>query len=166
MTTRGPTYIHGEVKGKFTTKSVQNSVNRFRDFDYYNYGIFEKALRETFKQLTHIPNNQKYYILENPELDFLPEDALPRPLLPYISRSVSRELYDLRMSLYNQAVLKAAQNNFTVLDPRSALCDELSCRYFDKKFLYADDDHFSIYGSHFIAGHFQRNIFGDLPPVK
>lgn len=158
MTTRGPTYIHGDVSGKFTTKAVKKSLITFKNKDFYNYEVFEQALQKSFENIK-VPLKGKFYILENPELDFSPEDALPRPLVPYLTRTVSRQLYDLRMLYYNQAVKRASNSNFTVLDPRGLLCNDDSCEYFSGKFLYADDDHFSVYGSGLVADFFQKDIF-------
>ena len=158
MTTRGPTYIHGEVSGKYSTNSVKSSLNTYNDKDIYNYEIFVKAMQKSFQRI-NLPPEAKFYILENPELDFSPEDALPRPLLPYSARTVSRKFYDLRMSKYNDAVKRASMDNFKVLDPRGLLCKDDNCEYFSGKFLYADDDHFSIYGSGLAAEFFQKDIF-------
>ena len=64
------------------------------------------------------------------------------------------------MSKYRESVYNHRSLKLSVLDPLNALCDDTKC--FSKikgKFLYADDDHFSKFGSIYIANYFQNEIF-------
>lgn len=84
MTTRGPVYIHGEVEGIFTEKSVNKSLstirNKKKSLITPNYTNFSNGFNNTIQMLNDLPNIKKiYYILENPELDFLPKEVIPRP---------------------------------------------------------------------------------------
>jgi len=73
---------------------------------------------------------------------------------------VGRTLYLKRMSKYRESVYNHRSSKLSVLDPLNALCGDTKC--FSKikgKFLYADDDHFSKFGSIYIANYFQNEIF-------
>jgi len=169
MTTRGPVYIHGEVEGIFTEKSVNKSLstirNKKKSLITPNYTNFSNGFNNTIQMLNDLPNIKKiYYILENPELDFLPKEVIPRPYDFFnisINRdTVSRTLYFKRMSKYREGISNLSFSKFSVLDPLNALCDDTKC--FSKikgRFLYADDDHFSKFGSIYIANYFQNEIY-------
>ena len=74
--------------------------------------------------------------------------------------TVSRTLYLKRMSKYRESVYNYRSSKLSVLDPLNALCGDTKCFYKIKgKFLYADDDHFSKFGSIYIANYFQNEIF-------
>ena len=169
MTTRGPVYIHGEVEGIFTEKSVNKSLSIIRDkkksFITPSYANFSKGFNNTIQTLEDLPNIKKiYYILENPELDFLPKEVIPRPFDFFdisINRdTVNRTLYLKRMSKYREGISNFRFSKLSVLDPLNALCDDTKC--FSKikgRFLYADDGHFSKFGSIYIAKYFQNEIY-------
>ena len=73
---------------------------------------------------------------------------------------VVKALYLKRMSKYRETISNFRFSKFSVLDPLNALCDDTKC--FSKikgRFLYADDDHFSKFGSKYIANYFQNEIF-------
>jgi len=159
LVTRGPVYIHGEVDGKFTQESVLHSLENFVDREHLNYKSYGLGIQRFWGQLNHIKAKDRFYMLENPELDFSPKDALPRFLFKSNEWQINRNLYDLRMLSYNNVVTKAGEKNFQILDPRDAICFLTACQFYDKKFLYADDDHFSIWGSYKVMEHFNRQIF-------
>lgn len=163
IATRGPVYIHDETERPFTQKTVETSLQTFIDPEIYTYDIYQEGLESAFLNLSARPRVDLFYMLENPELDFEPEDTLPRPFVKTHDKFVSRPLYDLRMAQYNKAVQAAMGNKLTILDPRDAMCDRLECRFFNKRLLYADDDHFSEYGSYFILKHFEKEIFDSSP---
>jgi hypothetical protein len=167
MATRGPVYIHGEIKGNFTeeniTKSLQLVKNQKLTYENYYYGF-----KNTMQVLENIPNIKKvFYKLENPEFDFLPKETISRPYDFFgisINRdTISRKLYLQRMSLYRENFFKLSFSKLLVLDPIEALCDDDICySKVEDQFLYADDDHFSEFGSIYIANYFQNIIFNDF----
>jgi len=159
ITTRGPSYIHGETPRPFTADNVQATLENFRDKERYNYESFGKGLVAAAQKLSHMGKGSIFYMLENPELDFSPADSLPRPFVRSQSKFVSRKLYDIRMEKYNETVTNAAKNRMTVLNPRNAMCDDTKCHFFKKRLLYSDDDHFSEYGGYYILSHFEDRIF-------
>jgi peptidoglycan/LPS O-acetylase OafA/YrhL len=167
MTTRGPVYIHGEVDGILTEENIKKNLSLIKNqkITYENY--FD-GFKNTMEVLENIPHIKKvFYKLENPELDFLPKETISRPYDFFgtsVNRdTISRKLYLQRMSLYRENIFKLSFSKLLVLDPIKALCDDDIC--FSKvegKFLYADDDHFSEFGSIYIANYFQNIIFNDF----
>lgn len=164
MATRGPVYIHGEVEGLFTNESVDNSLALVKDpkqtYDTYFEGFKNTLLR--LEKTTHV--KEVFIKLENPELDFLPKEVTPRPYDYFdtgTNRSyMDRSLYLKRMSVYRDSVFSLKFPKLVILDPVNALCDEEKCySNIDNKFLYADDDHFSVYGSYFVSKFFENQIF-------
>ncbi len=85
---------------------------------------------------------------------------LMRPKLPFVPNySVDEFLFspeEKRHSVFNEALFQAAKqtSQFVFIDPGDALCSEGSCTNFDsqKRLLYTDDGHYSIYGSQFVIG--------------
>ena len=167
MTSRGPSYIHGEVKDIFTEKNVNKSLSTSytKNFIKPSYSSFFRGYKNTIRIIENLPHvTNIFYILENPELDFLPKEVISRPYDFFnisINRdTMSRKLYLKRMSKYREGILNFRSSKLSVLDPLNALCDDTKC--FSKikgKFLYADDDHFSKFGSIYIANYFQNEIF-------
>lgn len=159
ISTRGPVYIHGEVAGKISYNSVLASLNNYEAPNRLTYETFfsglEKSL-ETLENISHVKNVYSY--LENPELDFLPKEVVPRPLdywgISIQDSVVDRSLYMLRMQNYRDLMYKTSSRfkKASVIDVAPYMCEESKCIvYKDGNFLYADSDHFSIYGSHYIA---------------
>ena len=62
-----------------------------------------------------------------------------------------------------QAMVKTLQRAYPkmkVIDPMPYMCEEDKCfSYKDGNFLYADDDHFSVFGSKYIAEKFSKDVF-------
>lgn len=164
MATRGPAYIHGEVQGLFTYESVEHSLSLVKDpkqtYDTYFQGFKNTLLR--LEKTAHVKD--VFYKLENPELDFLPKEVISRPY-DYFDISdnrsfMDRYLYLKRMSMYRKHVSLLNFPKLKILDPIDALCDKDVCySNMDNNFLYADDDHFSVYGSHFVSKFFESQIF-------
>lgn len=164
MATRGPVYIHGEVDGVFTPETVKKSLSIVKD-DKQTYKTYFDGFNNTLNQLENIPHiNEVFYLLENPELDFLPKEVIPRPYDSFeLSRNRSfmdRKLYLQRMSIYRSYAAHLNFSKLSMLDPIDALCDDENC-YSNKngQFLYADDDHFSVFGSGLIARFFENQMF-------
>ena len=63
------------------------------------------------------------------------------------------------MKKYNETIKRATGDKVTILDPRDAMCDLVKCRFFDKRLLYSDGDHFSEYGSYYTLKYFETKIF-------
>lgn len=164
MATRGPVYIHGEVEGLFTKESVNNSLSLVKNpkqtYDTYFEGFKNTLLR--LEKTVHVKDI--FYKLENPELDFLPKEVISRPY-DYFDISTNRNfmdryLYLKRMSFYRDYISLLESPKLKILDPIDALCDKDVCySNIDNKFLYADDDHLSVYGSHFVSNFFENQIF-------
>ena len=167
VVTRGPTYIHGEVEGEFSIKSVNKSFLQKRN-NRQTYENYEKGLKKTLSELSqsnHI--NSVFYFLENPELDFLPKEVLIRPFdgwgLSSRDSVMDKNLYLKRMSKYRLAVNRAIKGlGVTVIDPIDYMCDSAQCfSYKDSNFLFADDDHFSVFGSNYVAKKMKDILFND-----
>jgi hypothetical protein len=167
IATRGPVYIHGEIKGNFTEENITKSLSLVKNqkltYENYFYGF-----KNTMQVLENIPNIKKvFYKLENPEFDFLPKKTISRPYDFFgvsINRNIiSRKLYLQRMSLYRENFFKLSFSKLLVLDPIEALCDDDICySKVEGQFLYTDNDHFSELGSIYIANYFQNIIFNDF----
>ncbi len=173
FSTRGPVYIHGEVKGEFTEESVNESLNLIKkeELSYVNY--FD-GFDNTLKSISNIQHIKKiYYFLENPELDFLPKEVIPRPFdyfgLSTRDSTMDYSLYKLRMDKYQTIAYKISDNyeKVSVIDTTPYFCDQKKCySYKNGNFLYADDDHLSVFGSHYIASEVEDVIFNNEPPNR
>lgn len=167
ITTRGPAYIHGEVKGIFTEENVKKSLSTISNESFVKptYVSFFDGFNNTIQTIANISHVKRiYYILENPELDFLPKEVIARPYdffnLSINRDTVSRKLYLIRMYKYRKSISNFTLPKLTILDPLNALCDELKCvSEIKKNFLYVDNHHFSKFGSIYIANYFQNSIF-------
>ena len=164
FSTRGPVYIHGEVKGDFTNESVTASLLTIKQ-ETLTYESYFDGFKSTVMEIDAIPHVRNiYYILENPELDFLSKETIPRPFDYYgISSNrnfMDKGLYLKRMGIYREGLEKINVKKLEYLDPMSAMCDEIKCYSFlEGNFLYADDDHFSVFGSGFIVDKFKDSFF-------
>jgi peptidoglycan/LPS O-acetylase OafA/YrhL len=167
MTTRGPVYINGEIEGVLTEENIRKSLSLIKN-QKMTYENYFNGFKNTMQVLENIPHIKKvFYKLENPELDFLPKETISRPYDFFgisINRdTISRKLYLQRMSLYRENIFKLSFSKLLVLDPIQALCDDDICYSKVKsQFLYADDDHFSEFGSIYIANYFKNIIFNDF----
>ena len=168
ISTRGPTYIHDEVKGKFTEASVRSSLENIYDprltwesfFDGFGKTL---AILEKTQAVKSV-----YYLLENPELDFLPKDVVTRPFdkwgLSSQDNSMDRNLFELRMNSYFEGMHRVGKQSskLNIIDPKPFMCNEEKCfSYKDGQFLYADDDHFSVYGAKFAAQNMKNILFDE-----
>lgn len=172
VATRGPVYLHGEVEGRYTAEAAKNSLLKVNTkHPKASYDSFENSLSATVSKLRHISHVvDVQYMLENPELDFLPKEMVIRPFdlfgLSANRAFISRVAYDIRMKEYRESVKHAvAESGGRVLDPAPALCDAKKCTVRKNgQFLYADDDHFSVAGSKYIASYFSDVIFDEVEP--
>ena len=166
IATRGPTYIHGEVDGKFTLESVNNSLSKVEQ-ENLTYKTYFDGFIKTLSHIQDIDHVRDiYYFLENPELDFLPKEVIPRPFdrwgISAQNNTMDKSLYLLRMKKYRDLVESNVLNysKTKVIDPMPYLCDADNCFTFkNNNFLYADDDHFSVYGSNYIAQKISNDVF-------
>jgi peptidoglycan/LPS O-acetylase OafA/YrhL len=163
--TRGPVNIHGEVEGKHTDRSVSESLSKAIN-NIQTYKAYQKGLRKSFEELnkkTSIKNI--YYFLENPELDFLPKEIIPRPFdvwdLSASGRTMTKELYLKRMSSYRSTIAQAVKGlDVTVIDPINYMCDQDRCySYKNNNFLYSDYHHLSVFGSKYLAEKMKDILF-------
>ncbi len=168
ITTRGPTYIHGDVKGKITPASVRKSLKTFCcNSKVMNYSTYFAGYKKTLDQLDSIQHIRRiYYFLENPELDFLPKEVIARPFdyfdISTRHSTVDYDLYLMRMKKYRDLVYKTSTpyNKTIIVDVGPYLCDKKKCHAVkDGEFLYADDDHYSVFGSIYIANKTKEIIF-------
>ncbi len=167
--TRGPVYIHGEVGEEFTKESIELNLKKTINPDRQSYETYFSGFRNTLNELQSINHIQAiYYYLENPELDFLPKEVIPRPFdyfgVSTQESTVSRDLYQLRMNRYKESTLRESSEfmNVTVIDVEPYFCFDSACiAYKNGNFLYADDDHFSVFGSFYIARKSEHILFED-----
>lgn len=159
LISRGPVYIHGEIERPHSADTIEAALETYLDREIYNYSSYAEGILNTFSRITSISDDEKFFLLENPELDFQPEDAVPRLFIENRIRTVSKKLYDQRMYEYRDIVERTSQSNFKVLDSANVFCREEKCRYYDGNFLYADDDHVSVYGSFYQAEFFKDILF-------
>ena len=166
MVTRGPVYIHGEVNGKFSYKSIQESLNNYRDKDVLSYYNYAKGFYSTIRVLSdfsHIKNI--YYYFENPELDFEPKETIHRPFASAMmeaKRKVSKELYLMRMKRYRLALIKYSRlyKKLRFINTDDFFCHDDKCNSYQlNNFLYADDDHLSVFGAIEVAKATKSIIF-------
>jgi hypothetical protein len=159
ITTRGPTYIHGDVNGKFSYNTVLSSLNNIQKPGRLTYETYFTGFTNSLSQLENISHVKNvFYYLENPELDFLPKEVIPRPYdywgISIKNNVIDRNFYIMRMQKYRDIVYKASSQfkKLTIVDVAPYFCGQSECYiYRDGNFLYSDDDHLSIYGSHYIA---------------
>jgi hypothetical protein len=171
MTTRGAHYIHGPVEGDYSVDSVRASLANHVDSDRMTYEKFFEGYGKTLGLLSGLAHVKEfYYYTENPELDFLPKEVIPRPFdvfgLSAKTTTVDREAHDLRMKTYKRLVrdISGSYPSVTVIDVTPYFCDENQCDAFrNGNFLYADDDHLSVFGSRFLAGQTETLLFRDTP---
>jgi len=121
---------------------------------YKPESIYMKSMDMSLSYLVK-QGKEVYVFLENPELGFSPKSCINRPFgLVANPCVVSLEEYKQRMSAYRSDIMAIVEEyeNAHILDPEPLLCDNKNCYARIKgKMLYADDDHFSVEGSRYIA---------------
>ncbi|MCG8567461.1 MAG: acyltransferase [Desulfobacterales bacterium] len=174
LTTRGPCYIHGHIQEKFSDPVIEKSLETYPNPDRLTYASFFDGFDRTFghmEALGHI--RETYYLLEVPELDFLPKETLSRPFrelfFPNPDNRIQRKFYQRRMEKYQREARQRAEKfpKLRIIDPEPILCREESCFSFrDAHFLYGDDTHLSIFGAHYLAQKIAGQIFDTAPVQK
>lgn len=167
MATRGPVYIHGEVTGQFTKESVLESLGKAKAPNRQTYELYSSGFNKSLSQLQLAPHIKNiFYFLENPELDFTPKEVIPRPFdywgISKHAHSIDKYLYQKRMKTYRESILEVCTNYSKVkaIDVEPYLCGTTKCHaYLNDNFLYADNDHFSVFGSKYIAQKSENLIF-------
>jgi hypothetical protein len=160
--TRGPSYMYGKGFGEIE-KNIEAHFESFykNSANYDQKREFIKALNFTFKYFDE-RNIKLYYVIDNPELGFFPEQkCIPRPLniCPQNNHTqnncrITLESYLKRASEYRNIVYNLAKNykNVVVLDPINVFCDKKYCYVIrNGKLLYRDDGHLSPDGSFELA---------------
>lgn len=167
ISTRGPVYIHGEVINSMILNNVQASLKQETNHRQ-TYNTFREGLSLSLRTLQEIKHIQLiFYALENPEIDFIPKEKIERPFdffgISARNSTIPKEAYLLRMEEYRKQVAAAIKGTKTeILDPTPIFCPDTLCISRIKSgFLYADDDHFSILGSEYVARYFSRRIFNE-----
>jgi len=165
LVTRGSVYMYD--KGYGVVDSGGKVLNyHFEEFfinknTYEQREIFFEVLENTFKRYTNSRFNL-YYLLENPELGFLPKNCMERPFNIFPSTcKLSYDNYISRAGKYRNGVNKIAKKypNIKILDPKDLYCDNSYCYAIkDGKMLYADDDHHSVDGSTIQAQYLIKDI--------
>jgi len=165
--TRGSVYIHDIGYG--VVDSGGKPLNyHFKDFfthktSYDQKEKFFQVLKNTFTFFEKSENIDFYYLLENPELGFLPKNCMERPfdILPTQCK-LEYKYYMLRAREYRDElyILKNKYSAPILLDPKNLYCDGVYCYAIkNNTMLYADDDHHSIDGSLMQAKYFIKKIF-------
>ena len=145
-----------------------------RPYNYHFYGYFKenksynqkegffRHLQATFHWFSE-HNLRLYYLLEDPELGFLPKNCMERPFGIFNTQcKIKYRAFVKRNMFYRQRVKKISKeyNNITILDPENLYCDGEYCYAIkDGKMLYADDDHHSVDGSIVQAKFLMKDIF-------
>ena len=128
----------------------------FNDFfthktSYNQKEKFFQVLKNTFTFFEKKENIDFYYLLENPELGFLPKNCMERPFQVFPTQcKLKYRDYMQRAGEYRNKVYttKKKYPAITILDPKDLYCDDSYCYAVKNgKMLYADDDHHSVDGS-------------------
>jgi len=143
----------------------------FKDFfthktSYDQKEIFFKVLGNTFKSFEQNKNIDFYYLLEDPELGFLPKNCMERPFQVFPTQcKLKYRDYIKRAGEYRNNVYttKKKYPALTILDPKDLYCDDSYCYAVKNgKMLYADDDHHSVDGSLMQAEYLMDKIIYDF----
>ena len=168
--TRGPTYIYGigygvVDGGNEVPYSGSKFIEYFVDRKLWNQKRqFFNKIERTFQYFSS-KKFKTYYLIEDPELGFLPKNCMERPfgILPSQCR-ISYSDYIHRAGEYRERVYQIGKKYpvITILDPKWLYCDHEYCYAVkDGKMLYADDDHHSIDGSIMQAKFFKDKLLHD-----
>lgn len=156
--TRGPKYMYDIGFGSIDD-GIINIGYKFKDYfnNKKNYNQKEKFFEVVLKTFKYFENGKikVYYLLENPELGFLPWNCVQRPYGIFKPKcKIKYDEYLKRMGEYRIGILKISKKfkYVTVLDPEELFCDKEYCYAVRQgKVMYADDDHLSMDGSKVLA---------------
>lgn len=154
---RGEIYASGD---DFLSKTNNKDNVKHKIADFY------KHLGRTFEYFDK-KNVKLYFVLENPEMGFAPEDCLKRPFLNSIINSkcsIPKSQYLKRQErfIYNVNKIASQYKNIKVIDTQNIFCDSNEC--FAKKngeLLYFDDNHLNLNGAKLQATEIARQIFNN-----
>lgn len=154
---RGEIYASGV---KFSLATNEPYIGNYKSIDFY------ENLDLTFKYFD--ANDIKlYFVLENPEMGFAPEECIKRPFFsePAISKcSIPKTTYLKRQEnfIYNVRKSAAKYKNIMIVDTRNIFCDKSMCYAMkDGKVIYFDDNHLNQEGAKLQANEIVRQIFTD-----
>ncbi|MEO8019549.1 MAG: SGNH hydrolase domain-containing protein [Pseudomonadota bacterium] len=121
--------------------------------------VFERSLIRDLPRLLE-SDREVILVLQVPELDFLPEHCLHRPIesvLPetIVTCSVPRTVVEQRQAQYRAMIARVvralADPDLQVVDPMDALCDASECHaMIDGKLMYRDNHHLNEAGSLYV----------------
>jgi hypothetical protein len=124
--------------------------------------LYVEAMRKTIARLEE-NGKQVVFLLDIPMMPFDPKSCVKlRPYRlfadkPRVPCAVSRKKFDDRSAVYRETMLYVLKQfpSAKVFDPAKVLCDAAWCEAMrDGKVLYRDPEHFSEYGSAYVAQHF------------
>ncbi len=131
--------------------------------NYKTVHFFEN-MGKTFEYFSK-KNIDIYFVLENPEIGFSPEDCLKRPFLklPINSKcSIPKNLYLKRQEkfIYNVNKIASQYKNIKIIDTQNIFCDSNMCyAKRNSELLYFDDNHLNLTGAKLQAKEIVRQIF-------
>ena len=126
--------------------------------------VFERGLSDTISRLEGSGKHVVLFI-DVPELDFQPQSCIDnRPVhLPgahvRTPCGVERSRVMSRQAVYRQLIarLERAHPTLRTFDPIPYLCDARLCYALQgDRFLYRDSNHLSVFGSEYLAKHFDE----------
>lgn len=166
LATRAACYINDIGFG------VVDGGNKPDNYHFYGYFKEKKSYNQKEDFFRHLQatfhwfsehNLRLNYLLEDPELGFLPKNCMERPFGIFKTQcKIKYRAFVKRDMFYRQRVKKISKeyNNITILDPEKLYCDGEYCYAIkDGKMLYADDDHHSVDGSIMQAKFLMKDIF-------
>lgn len=154
---RGEIYASGD---KFLSKSNDKDNASYEVTDFYDhlsttFGYFDKK------------NIKLYFVLENPEMGFYPENCLKRPFFASPTNkdcSVSKNVYLKRQEkfIYNVRKRASGYKNIKIVDTANIFCDKNRCYAIKNgKLLYFDDNHLNQEGAKMQASEIVRQVFAN-----
>ncbi|MDD5548460.1 MAG: acyltransferase family protein [Sulfurovaceae bacterium] len=141
-------------------------LNEKSDISRQNFQIvdFYDNLEATFKYFNQ-NNIELYFVLENPEMGFYPEECLKRPFFkfPYkLNCSISKESFLKRQQkfIYNVKRIASKYKNIKIIDTQNIFCDNKECHAIvNGKLIYFDDNHLNLEGAKLQSNEIVRQIF-------
>ncbi len=139
---RGPVYLTGTYFGE-----AEKGENKGPLIDEKTYLA---SLQRTIDALRRA-GKEVYYVTENPELPIPPEACIPRPLR-FSTRGCDQDLSVVLERQKQYTTMLGKLHDLTIINTLDAFCEAGRCHAFhDGELLYADFDHVSVTGSHFLA---------------
>lgn len=156
----GPFYIsnHGYAMQHLKQYSPKQFIlqSKNKDTGKDKATVFYEGLEMTINQL-RAAGKQVILFQDTPEIPFMPDRCLHRPLAPHTPCYVSKKNILERQKNYKALLvkLKAKYPDILVFNSIDVLCPQQDCPLFRKHHLiYRDSHHLSIAGSQYIGSHF------------